>query len=46
MRVTAAETKSLRLGKELLERRMLKKRPDYQDYVRRTSGFFPLPPRD
>ncbi|MFN7271301.1 MAG: DUF1295 domain-containing protein [Gammaproteobacteria bacterium] len=33
------------MGKELLERRMLKKRPDYQDYVRRTSGFFPLPPR-
>ena len=26
------------MGKELLERRMLKKRPDYQDYVRRTSG--------
>ncbi|MEY3712514.1 MAG: hypothetical protein RL321_134, partial [Pseudomonadota bacterium] len=34
------------MGKELLERRMLKKRPEYQDYVRRTSGFFPLPPRD
>jgi len=33
------------MGKELLERRMLKKRPEYQDYVRRTSGFFPLPPR-
>jgi steroid 5-alpha reductase family enzyme len=33
------------MGKELLERRMLKKRPGYQDYVRRTSGFFPLPPQ-
>lgn len=33
------------MGKELVERRMLKKRPDYEDYVRRTSGFFPLPPR-
>ncbi len=33
------------MGKELLERRMLKKRPGYEDYVRRTSGFFPWPPR-
>jgi steroid 5-alpha reductase family enzyme len=32
-------------GKALLERRMQKKRPDFEDYVRRTSGFFPLPPR-
>lgn len=34
------------MGKELVERRMLKKRPGYADYVRRTSGFFPWPPRD
>jgi len=33
------------MGKELVERRMLKKRPGYADYVRRTSGFFPWPPR-
>lgn len=33
------------MGKELVERRMLKKRPGYQDYIDRTSGFFPLPPK-
>ena len=33
------------MGKELVERRMKAKRPGYDDYVRRTSGFFPLPPR-
>ena len=33
------------MGKELVERRMRKKRPGYEDYVRRTSGFFPWPPR-
>ena len=32
-------------GKGLLERRMSKKRPDFEDYKRRTSGFFPMPPR-
>ena len=32
-------------GKGLLERRMSKKRPDFEAYVRRTSGFFPLPPK-
>jgi steroid 5-alpha reductase family enzyme len=31
-------------GKKVLERSM-KKRPGYEDYVRRTSGFFPLPPK-
>jgi steroid 5-alpha reductase family enzyme len=31
-------------GKALLERRM-KNRPDFEAYVRRTSGFFPLPPK-
>ena len=32
-------------GKGLLERRMSKKRPDFEDYKERTSGFFPLPPK-
>ena len=32
-------------GKRLLERRM-RRRPGYAEYVARTSGFFPLPPRD
>lgn len=32
-------------GKPLLERGMKKTRPDYAEYVRRTSGFFPLPPK-
>jgi len=31
-------------GRDLLERQM-KKRPAYQDYIKRTSGFFPLPPK-
>jgi len=31
-------------GKDLLERTM-GKRPAYQDYIKRTSGFFPLPPK-
>ncbi len=33
------------MGKELVERRMLKKRPGYQEYVARTSGFIPWFPR-
>jgi steroid 5-alpha reductase family enzyme len=32
-------------GVALLERGLSKRRPDYADYVRRTSAFFPLPPR-
>lgn len=32
-------------GKELLEREIKSRRPGYRDYVRRTSGFVPLPPR-
>ena len=32
-------------GKPLLERGMLDSKPGYADYVRRTSGFFPLRPR-
>lgn len=31
-------------GKDLLER-SLKKRPAYREYMERTSGFFPLPPK-
>jgi len=31
-------------GRDLLERQ-LKKRPAYQDYVQRTSGFIPIPPK-
>lgn len=32
-------------GKRLLEARMSQAHPDYAAYVRRTSGFFPWPPR-
>jgi steroid 5-alpha reductase family enzyme len=32
-------------GQPLLEKSLLKRRPGYADYIRRTSGFFPLPPR-
>ncbi len=32
-------------GKGLLERDMAKGRPGYVDYVKRTSGFVPLPPK-
>ncbi len=32
-------------GKALLERGLRKSRPGYDDYVARTSGFIPLPPR-
>ncbi|ABS64509.1 protein of unknown function DUF1295 [Parvibaculum lavamentivorans DS-1] len=32
-------------GKALLERGLRKSRPGYDDYVWRTSGFIPLPPR-
>ena len=31
-------------GRDLLERQ-LKKRPAYQEYIRRTSGFIPMPPK-
>ncbi len=31
-------------GKGLLERDIAERRPGYADYVRRTSGFLPLPP--
>jgi steroid 5-alpha reductase family enzyme len=32
-------------GAALLERGLRKRKPDYEDYVRRTSGFFPRPPK-
>jgi steroid 5-alpha reductase family enzyme len=32
-------------GKALTEKRMAKSKPGYADYVARTSGFFPLPPK-
>ena len=31
-------------GKDRLERTIGKRRPGYEEYVRRTSGFFPRPP--
>jgi steroid 5-alpha reductase family enzyme len=31
-------------GKALLEKSIGRRRPGYEEYVRRTSGFFPLPP--
>lgn len=33
-------------GAALLERRLKRSRPGYEDYVARTSGFIPRPPRD
>ncbi len=32
-------------GKKLLEKDIGDRRPNYSDYVRRTSGFFPWPPK-
>jgi len=32
-------------GKAMLERSMSKRYPDYADYKKRVSGFFPLPPK-
>jgi steroid 5-alpha reductase family enzyme len=32
-------------GKAMTERHMARSRPEYADYVARTSGFFPLPPK-
>jgi steroid 5-alpha reductase family enzyme len=36
---------SFKTGKPLLEKQMAETKPGYADYMRRTSGFFPLPPR-
>jgi steroid 5-alpha reductase family enzyme len=33
------------MGANLLERRLTKKNPDYEDYIRRTSAFVPWPPK-
>lgn len=32
-------------GAPLLEKSLKKNRPDYVDYIKRTSGFFPMPPK-
>jgi steroid 5-alpha reductase family enzyme len=32
-------------GKPMLEKAMAKRKPAYADYMKRTSGFIPLPPR-
>ena len=32
-------------GKRLTEKRLSSSKPGYAEYVRRTSGFFPLPPK-
>ena len=37
---------SAKTGKPLLERQLAETKPGYADYMRRTSGFFPLPPRE
>jgi steroid 5-alpha reductase family enzyme len=36
---------SFKTGKPLLEKQMAATKPGYADYMRRTSGFFPRPPR-
>ncbi len=36
---------SFKTGKPLLEKQMAESKPGYADYMARTSGFFPLPPR-
>jgi steroid 5-alpha reductase family enzyme len=36
---------SFKTGKPLLEKQMAARKPGYADYIKRTSGFFPLPPR-
>lgn len=33
-------------GVALLEKALVRRRPGYEDYIRRTSAFFPWPPRD
>lgn len=36
---------SFKTGKPLLEKQMAETKPGYRDYIERTSGFFPLPPK-
>ncbi len=38
-------TLTRKTGKPLLEQGMAERRPGYADYIERTSGFFPLPPK-
>ena len=38
-------TLTRKTGKPLLEQGMADRRPGYREYVERTSGFFPLPPK-
>jgi steroid 5-alpha reductase family enzyme len=38
-------TLTRKTGKPLLEQSLADRRPGYREYVERTSGFFPLPPR-
>jgi steroid 5-alpha reductase family enzyme len=38
-------TLTRKTGTPLLERGLAERRPGYRDYVERTSGFLPLPPR-
>ena len=33
------------IGAAMLERGLKKTRPEYADYIARTSSFFPMPPR-
>jgi steroid 5-alpha reductase family enzyme len=33
-------------GVTMLEKDIEERRPGYREYVRRTSAFFPLPPRE
>jgi steroid 5-alpha reductase family enzyme len=33
-------------GVALLEKTITQRRPEYDDYIRRTSAFFPWPPRN
>jgi steroid 5-alpha reductase family enzyme len=35
----------IRVSGAALERDIAERRPQYADYVKRTSGFFPWPPR-
>jgi len=36
---------SFKTGKPLLEKQMARTKPGYAEYIERTSGFFPLPPK-
>ena len=43
--VVMTYTLTSKTGKPTLEKGMEQRRPGYTEYVARTSGFFPLPPR-